>query len=470
MLHFFRINVPDRIIALISILVLIRLPYLLYGTPLTMPELTWQLAAEKLSGGALLYRDLQTDLGLIPAYTYTLLFFFFGKVQWPLQVSAAVLTLIQALQLHRMAVRFDIFPERGYLPSFIYILISSWFYQFLTAGPALLASVFIIAAAGKTFQHLRPGLKEDELLLPGFYTALAALCYPSAALFILVPLLAFLLYTGTTARQYVLIIFSFILPFLLTGLVYYFAGSPSDFFFSYLFTPFTLNPVTYLTGLHLAVLFAVPALYLFFALLRLRHVPRITNFQQNGLAVMVFWLLASGAGAYFANYRSAGPYYLLAAPFSLLLTWFYLLQKRTWTAELSINMLLFSALACLYLSPFAGKAQEDYFSAKNLTVPANAGEGFPKGKKILVLGNNLSLYRYNSLATPYLNRELANRDFSRLDEYEGAITIYNNFRNDYPEYIINDDGSLDSVFSRIPALARCYAPERNRKIFRYTGP
>ncbi|MES2388731.1 MAG: hypothetical protein V4543_12085 [Bacteroidota bacterium] len=462
MLGFFRINVPDRLIALLVIMLMARVPFLLFGAPVTMPELVWQLCGEKLSHGALLYRDLVTELGPLPAYIYALLYAVFGKATLPLQILAMALTLLQAMHLNRIAIRYDLFPERTWVPAAVYIFLSGWFFQFITLSPALISSTFLVAAFGKTVKMLKAGLREEEFLLPGFYTALAALCWQPSALFMPVPVIVFLLYTGVKLRQYFLLAFGFVLPFLVPILAFYTAGDATDFYRNYLPDFFNGSRTNYLGISTLLSLFSIPLVFLVFAVFKLSKVPRITNFQQNSLSVAFFWLLSAIGGAVFSSEGSANPFYTAIAPMSIFICWLFLLQKRNPLTELWFMLLLLAGVFCLYVTPFvdlhAGPQFEQVFSIKNLVVkPPSAN--FPTGKKILVLGDDLSLYQGNRLATPYLSRRLAQADFGRMDEYEGVRRIYSNISSDYPDYIVNLDGTLDSLFNRIPVLASQYRPD-----------
>jgi hypothetical protein len=81
--------------------------------------------------------------------------------------------------------------------------------------------------------------------------------------------------------------------------------------------------------------------------------------------------------------------------------------------------------------------------------------------KLLIAGNNLEGYMNNKLATPYLEWTLAERHFNYLDDYANVIEVYENFRRDMPDVIIDQNGKIEELFTRIPALAQYYAKEQN---------
>src|SRR5690606_32984784 len=80
------------------------------------------------------------------------------------------------------------------------------------------------------------------------------------------------------------------------------------------------------------------------------------------------------------------------------------------------------------------------------------------GKKVLVLGNDVSWYAGNSLATPFLDWSLAEPVFTTLDYYENVIAINKAF-SDRPDIIIDPDRRMDALFDRIPRLREMYREE-----------
>jgi hypothetical protein len=465
MLQFFRINVPDRLLGLFVILLLVRLPFFLYGAPLTMPELVWQITGEKLNAGSLLYRDVWTELAPIPAYSYAILDSLFGKSRLPYYLVATVLTYLQAIMVYRISIRTDIFLERTYIPALVYILISSWFFEFLTLSPALMATTFLIAVFGKTIRHIREPLAEDEILIMGSQVGVAALCYLPSLLFILVPIVAFLLYSGTTARQYALIIFGLVLPFSLVYVYYFWFDNGTDFYYNFILASFTLPSVSYLGFQTILLIFSVPALLFLAGNLAFLGAARITNYQQICRVIVLFNLIAGLLAALLTTGKSAAPYFLMVPGISYFVTWLFLLQKKADIAEGTFFIFMVFSITFLYIGNYANRYLGPLFRYEKLVVGQQMHPGFVQGKRILVIGEDLSWYHKNSLATPYLNRRLAERHFGHLDEFKPVESVFGNFGNDYPEFIVNEDGTLDSLFNRMPILKARYIRSKDPKIF-----
>lgn len=77
-------------------------------------------------------------------------------------------------------------------------------------------------------------------------------------------------------------------------------------------------------------------------------------------------------------------------------------------------------------------------------------------KKLLVIGEDMDYYKNNSLATPYLDWRLAKRELSDLNNYENVSNIYENFRKDLPDIIIDEKKVMGNIFNRIPFLKESY--------------
>ena len=87
-------------------------------------------------------------------------------------------------------------------------------------------------------------------------------------------------------------------------------------------------------------------------------------------------------------------------------------------------------------------------------------------KKVLVLGRNLHHFSQNTLATPYLNWELATKHFNKLEDYQTISEIYKNISKDYPEVIIDEANMAEALFRNLPTLREKYREdEENAKVW-----
>ena len=73
MIGIFKINDPIRLGLLFLLLVVIRLPFLMYDLPTLKPELLWFLIGEKINDGWVMYQDLDDNTGVLSALVYSII-------------------------------------------------------------------------------------------------------------------------------------------------------------------------------------------------------------------------------------------------------------------------------------------------------------------------------------------------------------------------------------------------------------
>ena len=130
--------------------------------------------------------------------------------------------------------------------------------------------------------------------------------------------------------------------------------------------------------------------------------------------------------------------------------------RRAWLAELTftiafILILLFFYQGALGLIPGSGLGRLSSLQVRPSPLPDTI-----RNQRILIIGEDLSAYRYNQLATPYLNWDLSKYDLKNLDNYEAVINIFDHFRKDPPDYILDRENVVEKLFQRAPALASQY--------------
>ena len=143
----------------------------------------------------------------------------------------------------------------------------------------------------------------------------------------------------------------------------------------------------------------------------------------------------------------------------------FLNLKKAWLRELLFLLLVisitFSGYAVVYRflpdqvfeTPVTNiRTDKLFITQKGLQKPL-------KGKKILVLGDNLSYYHNGRLATPYLNWSLSQYHFANMDQYNILKEIYENFRKDLPDVIIDEKNYFDKILKPLPIIAKQYTKQ-----------
>ncbi|WP_234733629.1 hypothetical protein [Tellurirhabdus bombi] len=457
MLSFFRVNAISQLISLLALLVLIRLPFLLASPPLLMPELNWMLVGEQISQGQLLYRDIWDSISPLSAIIYWLMDVMFGRSQTAYYIAGTAVASFQIFYFNYIMNARDVYPDNTYIPGLLYALFLNMSFDCSTLSPMLLSTTFLLLAFGTLIKQMERHGATDDVFEVGFYISLATLCYLPSALFIIWAILSLLLYSGASFRQHSLSIFGFIFPILLTVLYYYLNDSLEDFNRNLLASVFRVRQYN-LTDFQtlFASLFLPLAMGVLGFLTLFRQTTRYVNFQQRCQQIMMIWVLTGFLSIVLMPFLAPMMFIGFIPALSFFSAIYFQSFRKHWMAEMIfigvfVLMLIILYQGALRLVPRLGLGRLTALQVKESPVTRHI-----QNEKILVIGQDLSAYRYNQVATPYLNWDLAKYDLRNLDSYESVISVYDQFRKDPPNYIIDRENIIDKLFQRAPALAAKY--------------
>src|SRR5690606_14744263 len=154
-------------------------------------------------------------------------------------------------------------------------------------------------------------------------------------------------------------------------------------------------------------------------------------FQGKFQQLMTVWLVVSILVLITRHELSVGPFVVILPPLPYFCAFLFTSRIRKWLVNLMLFILLGGALLIRYWQ-LLGIASFVKIDDSQLLLPAGGASGNVKGSSVLVLGDDMSYYEHNKLATPYLNWQLSQRYFSRLDEYQSVYDLYQNFRLETP--------------------------------------
>jgi hypothetical protein len=442
---------------LLGLLLLIRLPLLLHSFPLLIPELNWMIVGEQISQGNLLYRDIWDSVSPLSALVYWGMDMLFGRSLVALHGAATLVAIFQIVYFNYLVNTRDIFPERTFWPGLLYMLFLHLSFDCMTLSPVLMSTSFLLLAFGTLVRQMDRRGATDEVFEVGFYIGIAALFYLPSALFIIWAVLSLLFYTGATFRQYSLSLFGFLFPFAATILFYYLFDSLDDLNRNLLSAVFRVRQYSLSDFQSLLVSLFIPlGLGVLGFVSLFNRAGRYVNFQQRIQQIMAIWfvvvVLTIGLMPFLAPMM-----FLSFVPPMAYFTYFYFEGvRRAWLAELTFTMafiliLLFFYQGALGLIPGSGLGRLSSLQVQRSPFPKTI-----RNQRILIIGEDLSAYRYNQLATPYLNWDLSKYDLKNLDNYEAVINIFDHFRKDPPDYILDRENVVEKLFQRAPALANQY--------------
>ena len=457
MLRFFRAYFPYQYASLIGLLLLVRLPLLLRPLPLLIPELNWMLVGEQMSQGDLLYRDIWDSISPLSAVVYWGLNALFGRSQIVLHGAATIVSIFQIVYVNYIANTRDVYSDRTFWPGLVYMLFLHLSFDCLTLSPMLMATSFLLLAFGTLIRQMERRGATDEVFEVGFYIGIAALFYLPSALFILWAALSLLLFTGATFRQHSLSAFGFLFPLAVTVLYYYLSDGLDEFNRNLLASVFRVRQYSLSDFGSLVASLLIPlglGVLGFLSLFNTRS--RYVNFQQRVQQIMMLWFLTAVLTTVLMPFLAPMSFLSFVPPMAYFAVYYFENTRKAWQAELGFSIAFGLILLLFYqgavgLIPGAELGRLSQLRVQPSPLPATI-----RGRNVLVIGEDLSAYRDNHPATPYLNWDLAKYDLRNLDNYEAVINVFDHFRQDPPDYIVDRENVVEKLFQRAPALAAQY--------------
>ncbi len=453
MLGFFRINVPDRLFFLIALIISAKVPLFLSTLPINATFADSTIVGKRLSEGFVLYRDLWFPVAPLTGMLYALKFFLVGNSILAGQVFSFACLLFASLHFKNTTERLDLFPDRTFVPGVVFGFLAGTIYSFLHITGVWLALICLLAGLRIVFRHIRTGVANDELLALGFYLGLALLFHLPAITFLPVPFLAFLLYSATRISQYFLMLLGAIIPIVVAYLTFFWLGAASDFSVCYAATvlsSFNFSQINYMV---LTQVFSAPLLFFVLGLFKANSSKKLINFQRITVVIMSFYAIAAAFSLWISARPHSDEILLLLPALAFFISHFFLLSKNKLSFELMFLLLLgWLAMAPSYTKSLTELSDLPFSNSLKLNKEATA----LKNQNLLVLGNEPLLYQNNMPATPYISRELAQRELSIKSDYFNQWTIYQRFAAEQPVTILNLDGTMDSLIQEVPALKNLY--------------
>ncbi|MBC7921898.1 MAG: hypothetical protein H7Z75_12515 [Ferruginibacter sp.] len=458
MIGFFRNGSPLRLLFLLLLLLLIRLPVLTLGLPLLEPELNWMLVGERMRQGHFLYTGIWDSIGPLSAAVYWLIDWQFGRSQSTYQVVALLLTFLQVTLFNRLTIKNQLYPENTYLPGLFYVVLMNLCFDFHTLSPVLMATTFLLLALDKLFIQLNQRAVSDRVFEAGFYLAVAALFHLPTGVFSLFALVSLLFFGSSDFRQYFLLIFGFSLPLALTGLIFYLMGNYEGFVRQFVLSLFTVDHQYAVGWQAILLLFTLPVVFVFLGVSNVTGSMRYINYQKRCQQIMVVYLIFAGIFLILTPQLSPAQLIVAVPGVAFFATPYFLATEKRWLNEVVFGVFFVSSLFLHYAGLFPSLPTHSLLGLEALRVKPTTLRQPVAGKRVLVLGEGLAEYRLNTVATPYLNWQLAKKELLDLDDYQSLINIYRNFEGDLPDVIIDRQRMAKRLFARIPALAQRYRP------------
>ncbi|MDX5347913.1 MAG: hypothetical protein LPJ89_03055 [Hymenobacteraceae bacterium] len=455
MINYFKGTFIGRLLLLILLYLALRLPLLLIGIPLTLPELKFMLIGERMASGFSMYQEIYDSTAPISAALFWIIDLLFGRSVLAYRLVALLLLLIQGVRFNAILVRNNLQGEKSYIPALLYLVAGSTFFELDTLSPLLIGHTFIIFSLRYFIAFTKEGFNNKKLFKAGFMLGLAALSFLPLTLYLIAGFFAIVLFASNAFRSFLLMLCGFLIPYAVATTYYLYSNSLSYFIDFNLLASWTLEFDFLLSPLDLMKIFAAPLLVLLLSVIKMPTVTLGLTTQQRFLQLMFVWLFTAILVAFISK-EVSGTTFILFLP---LLAYFgyFLFQRRSrkWISDVAFLLFLLVVAAFRYHDVLHLQTYTHINTAPLLVPKAHA---YPQveQQKIVVLGPDISFYKENRLATPYLNWQLSQQQFQDLEYYSSIFRIYRNFTKETPAFIIDQAGVVPILQEKLPGIFNNY--------------
>ena len=450
MFQYFRINDPYRLIAVFILAFIIRIIYFFLDLPITTVELKWLLLGERLGDGFSMYRDAYDYTGPLSAAVYGLLDIVFGRSIVMHQLLATLLLATNASIFNIMLIRNRAYEENNYLPALFFVLLGFVIPDFVSLSPQLMASFFIILTLNNVFRRINNQVEDNLFLNSGIYLGLAGLFYFPAILFVLLFLIALLLFSSAILRRIVLYLYGFSIPFILV-FGYYFWYDSGIFFVRMILTGITGEAVRYIEFQGFWIIAGFMGFWLLLGFYGSFFLSRQNNYEFRILQVMLLFVVTSTGIIFLDRELSVTQFVFFLPPISYFLTYYAIsIKKRFWKIVMP---------GCIVIGLISGPfVFRNYFSSFLKTIDTTVK---PIGEKerLMLCGDELSYYLHHKIASPFIDPYISKRQDDRLDFYGQAEDVFFSISGNYPDIIKDDWNIMDQYFEVFPEIKNNYRKE-----------
>lgn len=462
MISYFRSILPSRLILLVLLFVAIQLPLILWDIPGTAPELLHMLVGERLANGFTMYHDIYDNTAPFSTLVFWLMDMLAGRSFLAYRLAALALLLLQALLLNVTLNRHNVYASKDYLPALIYLILGSISFELNMLTPLLIGNTFIILSLPYIVTLSKEGFDNNRLFVGGFMLGLAAMSYLPLALFLLVGISAVIFFASSTFRSMLLMLCGFLFPYAVLLTYYLYTNTTQEFLEMHLLRPWHLKVAFLRPPADVAILMAIPAAVLLLSWLSVASLPQRLVFQVKFQQLMWVWLFTSLIVIFTRSEISVATFVMVLPPVAYFSQFFFTSRRKPWLLNLVIVLVLTSVLVLRYRQVLGINR---FLQLDESPMLLQAAPPPMQGATVLVLGNDVSYYTQNKPVTPYLNWELAQRHFGRLDEYQAVFEIHQNLSKEMPAYIVDKAGLMPELKYKLPAIFGKYSTTGNKAIY-----
>ena len=454
MLRFFRINDPYRLLAILIFMILFSLPLMIDPPALTQPDLKSMVIGEAVDNGQLMYAEVYDPTAPVAAGAFGVVDWMIGRSIAGRQIFALVLIFFQAAFFAILLINNKAYADNTYVPGLIYGLLCFLSFDFLSITPELLGSTVLLLALNNLFREIEFRVqREGTIINVGFYTGLASLFVFTYGIFLLAAFVILAVFTRISFRKSLLLLFGFFLPHFVIGVYYYYRDALPALWNNFYLENLLHSDINLISGKSLLMLGLLPIVYFVFSLFMMTREARFTKYQSQLFQVMFMWLVFCLIEIFLTRQLTPHGLIIMIPSLAYFFTHYLLLIRRKWIAESMLWILIFGVISMDLLAARGSVGSIDY---SRMFVAASQNPISVTNKKVMVLGDDLSVYKNNKLGGYFLDWRLSERTLNGVQYYDHVLTIDEMFQTCPPDVIVDERGMFASLASRIPSLNNQY--------------
>jgi hypothetical protein len=454
LLRFFRVNDPYRLLAILVLIILFALPLLLRLPPLSVQELRNLLVGEAVSGGQIMYVQIYDSTAPFAAGIFGAVDWLFGRSMAAREVLTILLFFFQAAFFSVLLINNKAYNDNNYVPGLVFAILCFISYDFFSLSTELLGSTLLLLALNHLFREIEFRIQREETILSlGVYLGAASIFVFSYTIFLFGVALILTLFTRMSVRKLLLLLLGFALPHGLLFLIYLRWDEARLLWQNFYVPNLSIATEPYMAWRSLLYLLAVPAIYFLIALFMMTREARFTKYQSQLFQVMFLWLLVALAEVAITRERSPHSFLTTLPSLTYFISHYLLLIRRRWIAETMLWILLAGILTIGHLARLDRVSAISY---AQLQLPPSSVDAKIQNKKLMVLGNNMALYRHHPSASYFLDWSLAKETVTDLSYYDHVLKVEAAFRTHPPEVVVDLENAMPAILARIPALRAHY--------------
>ncbi len=425
---------------------------------MTVQELKGIVLGETI-GDKLMYVEIIDRTGPLMALMEGLLNFLFGRSLVGRHILALLLIFFQACYFGILLINNKAYNENSYVPALIFGVLSFFSFDLLATTPELMASILLLMALNNLFKEIEFRVDRDSIVLNlGVFLGLASLFIFSYIIFLIGVIFILIVFARATIRKILLLLVGFGLVHA-TLLLFYYCYERTDYLWAHFYVANVTQFGSSLVDIRsIFVLGALPLLYFVFSLFMLTREARFTKYQSQLFQVIFLWLGIATVQIFFTSERTPHSFFTFIPSLAYFISHYLLLIRRRFVSESMLWVLIIGMISVNLLSKQDVVKQVDY---AGLFPGKSPYDSSVDRKKVIILGDDMSLLKHNTLSGYFLDWGLSKKYFDNPDYYENVIKVSKAISHDTPDAIIDESGMLSPFVERIPALQKNYRKENN---------